>query len=75
MGDQRRSEELTSCLNQGNGNLPNILGYVKVELKIILAPLKVLHHSYKETVLEYSWSLGTWLKKTFLVGDPALWMG
>lgn len=54
MGDQRKSEELTSCLNQGNGNLPNILGYVKVELKIILAPLKVLHPSYKETVLEYS---------------------
>lgn len=52
MGDQRK-RELTSCLNQGNGNLPNILGYVKVELKIILAPLKILQRSYKETVLEY----------------------
>lgn len=58
MGDQRK-RELTSCLNQVNGNLPNILGYVKGKLKIILAPLKILQHSYKETVLEYFSSLGT----------------
>lgn len=51
MGDKR---QLTSCLNHGNGKLANILGYVLVELKIILAPLKISQHSYKETVLEYS---------------------
>lgn len=54
MGDQRKREVGTSYLNQGSGNMPDILGYVKVELNIILAPLKILQHSWKERVLEYS---------------------
>lgn len=48
-GRQRKREELTSCLNQGNGNLPltnytavSVLGHVEVELRLILAPMGML---------------------------------